>query len=159
MLCVKSENVSFPLKRKCFYQKLFLSRKILATHISDIYFGEKFLFYYHKKSLQAVLRYWLILAWVTLKVLMFHRALQTGSNRFQHTMLSFLLPGWKHLKKMHQTWSKKHSKKKKNTSRSWKDYRFTPFFFTWFIQMIAELRDNAKPTGKKSFLNLLSSSD
>lgn len=135
MLCVKSENVSFPLKRKCFHQKLFLSREILATHISDIHFGEKFLFYYHKKSLQAVLRYWLILAWVTLKVLMFHRALQTGSNRFQHTMLSFLLPGWKHLKKKKKCIKHgvKNTARKKNTSGSWKDYRFTQFCFTWFI--------------------------
>lgn len=40
MLCVKSENVSFRIKRKCFHQKLFLSREILATHISDIHLGK-----------------------------------------------------------------------------------------------------------------------
>lgn len=49
MLCVKSENVSFPIKRKCFHQKLFLSREILATHIFDIHFWGKIPFLLSQK--------------------------------------------------------------------------------------------------------------
>lgn len=116
--CVSNQKMfHFIVKENAFIKNCFFPEKYLQHTFLTYIFG-KISFLLSQKVTAGCAEDWLMLAWVILKVLMFHYALQTGINRFQHTMLSFLLPGWKHLKKKKKCFKHRveNMVRKKNTS-------------------------------------------